>query len=521
LTLTSELKGLEEIEASGWKPRIDLPPEFSGDRTDAALLPLHHRTSYSALEFLRLILGSWLDAELRPYIDTALEKCRKHAPKGQVKHYRALHDGELLKYILARCIEALQRHRKHKLDGNRLSSAAAQLMNSHRLHALSARFAVEPNELTDILDSWTPWICSFLMLGSVSAADEAMFAHWGKNADDKRHLQHIPGKPHDFGMVAYLIVQRLQHTDMPFALALSINHIQRSVTPTECVINLHTAVTAVDPNELKERHLVVDSLWSSAATLKRFDLHGIKYCVSVKSDSKIIPAPLFEVSSSDLPKCMACTYTNGTLTLEVVNSGKYKVRLLTNMCAEDGLVAADLPTIGAYATAVHLFDKETPQELVRMFQLGEEWATQASEAIIHHHLGWDVLRPLDQQGTNAPLTFAAVKDMKVSQIRRIRQLKLPRARQSIGTKEAMLHELFPNEQRQADANLAETQERGRKRRAREKLRELDLIRERVRIQFLFTFQIGPASLARRCVGRILMQHPFVTSMIPTTTPLIA
>jgi hypothetical protein len=163
----------------------------------------------------------------------------------------------------------------------------------------------------------------------------------------------------------------------------------------------------------------------------------------------------------------------------VVNTGKHTVRILTNMCVEDGIPVMDHHTIGSYATAVHLFDKETPQELVRMFQLGEEWMTEPSEAIIHHHLGWDVLRSPQQQGTNAPLTFADAKDMKVSQLRAIRQQLLPSARQSTGTKETMLHELFPNEQRQDDANRAEAQKRGHKRRARDRLRDLALIRERV------------------------------------------
>jgi len=203
----------------------------------------------------------------------------------------------------------------------------------------------------------------------------------------------------------------------------------------------------------------------------------------VKTDSKVIPAPLFEVAASDLPMHTSRTYTNGSSTFEVVNADKHTVRLLTNMYAEDTEPVANHTRKGSYKTAVHLFDNESPQELVRIFQLDETWATKASALIIHHHLGWDVLRSEAQQGTNATLTYADAKGMKVSQLRAIRAQMLPRARQSVGTKEDMLHELFPNEQREVDETRAAEQGQKRKRRSREKLRDLALIRERVRIHF--------------------------------------
>lgn len=418
---------------------------------------------------------------MRPYIDQGLRMKRKSVTKGSSKHYRTLYDGELLAYILYRSVEALQKHKKHGLAPERLSAAAAGLCGKKRAHAISGRFAVGSIVLEAILASWSAHICSYAKPGSLSVADEAIIPHFGKKADDEHYLQHIPGKPHDYGLISYVLAQHMQHTDLPIALALSINHLTRTLTPTDCVIELHSALIAADPNGPLQRQLVADSLWSSAPALEAFDLHHIQYCVSLKTDSKAIPAALFNVADSDLPEHASRTYTNGNRTFEVLNKPGLARRTLTNMCVEDILPPPDRPRQGSYKTAVHLFDKESPQELVRMFRLGEEWATKTSAAIIHHHLGWDVLRSEAQQGTNAPLTFTDAKSMKVSQLRAIRAQLLPRARQSIGTKEVMLRELFPNEQRAADENRAADEGRKRKRRAREKLRDLALIRERVRI----------------------------------------
>jgi hypothetical protein len=480
---TRELERLEEIEASGWRPKIDQSPRFSNDPTDSILRPLHYRSSYSALEFLHLVLGSWLERVVQPYIDQGLKIMKQTVAEGSSKHYRPLRSRELLAYILYRSIEALQKHKKHDIAPGRLADVAARLCSEKRRGAISGRFAVKSNILEDILASWTAHICSFAQPGSLSVADEAMFPHFGKKADDERLLQQICGKPHDFGLISYILAQRLQHSDLPIALALSINHLTQTLTPTGCVLKLHSAVVAADPNGPAKRQLVVDSLWSAASTLEAFDLHGIQYCVSVKTDSKVIPAPLFEVAASDLPTHTSRTHTNGSSTFEVVNADKHTVRLLTNMYAEDTEPVANHTRKGSYKTAVHLFDNESPQELVRIFQLDETWATKASALIIYHHLGWDVLRSEAQQGTNATLTYADAKGMKVSQLRAIRAQMLPRARQSVGTKEDMLHELFPNEQREVDETRAAEQGQKRKRRSREKLRDLALIRERVRIHF--------------------------------------
>jgi len=481
--VTSELEALEEIEASGWKPKINLPPHFSYEPTDSILRPLHFRTSYTALEFLRLILGSWLEREVQPYIDQGLKSKRKSVAKGSSKHYGPLHRDELLLYFLYRCIEALQKHKKHGLAPERLADVAARLCGKHRVAAISGRFAVESNVMEAILASWSAHICSFVQPGSVSAADEAMFPHFGKKAADECYLQHIPGKPHDYGLISYVLAQRLQHSELVIVLALCINHLTRTQTPTDCVTELYSAIIAADQPGPLQRQLVADSLWSSASTLEEFDLHHIRYCVSLKSDSKAIPAPLFDVAASDLPVHTSRMYTNGKCTFEVVNTGEHVVRILTNMYQEGAAPVAQHDRIGSYKTAVQLFTTETPQALVQMFDLGEDWARQPSEAIIHHKLGWDVLRPEAKQGSDTALTYTEAKAMNLTQLRAVRAQLLPRARQSKGSKEDILTELFPNAQREEDENRAANKERKHKRRAQKKLRDLALIRERVQFTF--------------------------------------
>ena len=92
---------------------------------------------------------------------------RKSVAKGSSKHYHALHDGELLAYILYRCIEALQKHKKHGLAPERLSDAAAGLCSKKRAHAISGRFALGSVVVEAILASWPAHICSFAKPGSL------------------------------------------------------------------------------------------------------------------------------------------------------------------------------------------------------------------------------------------------------------------------------------------------------------------------------------------------------------------
>jgi hypothetical protein len=426
-----------------------------------------------------------------------------------------------LAYFLSRCLEGLQKHKKHRLAPEKIGYLLAGLGGLNRRKALCARFDLESACLLELLNSWCAHICTFVEPGSISAADEAVLPYWGKKADDDRELQQIEGKPHDYGLIAYIEAQRLQHTGLPIAIAFLINHIRRSWTPTQCVLELHRALLAANPAGPAMRQLVLDSLWSDLGCINQFDQHGVHYSISLKPSSAVIPASLHKVASSDLPLHASRTYSNGVQTLEVVNAGKHTVSIVSNMYNSGAPLHLDRVTKGDYKTAVHLFDKESAAELVSIFGIDAQWATRPKEDIIYHHLGWDVLRPPHQQGTNAPLTFTDAESMKVSQLKAIRAQMLPRARHSTGTKDSILCQLFPREQREADAEQAAAQDRTRKRRTREKLQDLALLRENVRVYFFVHLLFWYASPSSRLGARMLTAHLCGTYTIPTTMPSIA
>ena len=110
----------------------------------------------------------------------------------------------------------------------------------------------------------------------------------GQKAFDDNELQQMEGKPHDYGCVAYIEAQRLQHIGLPIAMALLINQIQPSRTLTQCVLHPHNALLAVNPNGPCIPQLVLDSLFSDLSCLKQFELHGVQYCISLTPSSKVL-----------------------------------------------------------------------------------------------------------------------------------------------------------------------------------------------------------------------------------------
>src|SRR5262249_23316781 len=106
---------------------------------------------------------------------------------------------------------------------------------------------------------------------------------------------------------------------------------------------------------------------------------------------------LVSVAATDLPLHCSRTYSNGQFVLQVTAGEDRDTALLSNMWSSEGSASACRPTVGQYATAVALFEKETPGSLIQMFDLGPAWHGKSKAEIIYHKLGWDPLRTLDAQ----------------------------------------------------------------------------------------------------------------------------
>jgi hypothetical protein len=77
-------------------------------------------------------------------------------------------------------------------------------------------------------------------------------------------------------------------------------------------------------------------------------------------------------------------------------------------------------------------------------------------------MGWDILRPEEQQSGNEPFTFEMASALTLDTLRVVHRQKIPRVPRTKKSKAQLLHDLFPGEVREHDVDI--TQRKSQKRR---------------------------------------------------------
>ena len=475
-----ERGGLDEIAESGWsaisEERLSLPANVYGAAVGNAVA----RGLHSKLEFVELIFGGWLEANVLPYLNKALTKKKPNISQGEQKHYLKVETEELLAFFLSLCIKALCKHVKHNLDTTELKVMQHTLCKKKRADAIRSCIGFGDHVLEKILASWPVHVCNFLDPGSVSIADETVFSLYGKRAFDEGKLQKIEGKPWDYGLIAYVLCQRTHHTKLPICVVLRAAFLTKALTPKEYAVNLLRDFHDASHGRSDPQMLVADSLWSQPVVIDEFVGHGLKFLVAIKGANSLLPSTLVDTAGSDLPLKCSRTYMKGKFCVQVTSEVDRNSTVFSNMWTLPDLDDHPPATKGSYKTAKSLFSKETEASLVSMFRLAPEWLRQPKEKIIYEVTGWDVLRTEDAQGVTDALSYTAASKMSRAQLVAVHAAHFRLRRPSKKTMPELLADLFPEEARAHDEAAAAADEHRRRKRHREQLQELHSYREQVR-----------------------------------------
>ena len=220
LFLFREEKELAEIQSSGWHWVEDRVLQGRFKEEKARLADVFERCDYTELEFLELILGTWLEESVLPSLNRNIDSLRPTMAIDQQRRWHHSNKEELVRFFLRRFIEGLLKHEKHNLAVATLALMVKDLLGETRSAVLNRALALGYNELGDIITAIPNLILRFVILGSISCIDEHIFPHYGKIAFDMGILRHIPGKPFDYGILSYLLAQRLSLSQLPICLSI-------------------------------------------------------------------------------------------------------------------------------------------------------------------------------------------------------------------------------------------------------------------------------------------------------------
>ncbi len=141
----------------------------------------------------------------------------------------------------------------------------------------------------------------FLSPGTVYILDETISQHFGKTAADQAKLRLVVGKPHPYGILSWVLCQRLRLSGLSIALAFEPDFLAPDKRPAGAADRVLAAVQAATPAPNGRRLLIADSLWCNSATIDLLEERGVQYLISLRQSSGFVPSDLLEVAQDDLP----------------------------------------------------------------------------------------------------------------------------------------------------------------------------------------------------------------------------
>lgn len=276
------------------------------------------------------IFAGWIREHLLGAVNTRLKNLHSKNHTAGQKHFLPTNVNELTEYFLQRFLLALVKHEKHDVRPDKLKRVASSLLGKNRAKAIHKALDFPPESVALLSESVAPWMLQFVAAGSLCCVDETIFPHYGKKAKDLGLLQMIPNKPFDYGMVSYLLVQRLFLSELPVTLGICSAFSQRGRKPIDAALALMAPLSNADPEHSLPRMLIADSLWSAPVHLQTFAQHHITFTVAMKSDNTFLPPDLISIASDGLLNGYSRTFYKDQYALQVTGTDDDSTAVLSN-----------------------------------------------------------------------------------------------------------------------------------------------------------------------------------------------
>lgn len=445
---------LDNIQRSAWRCIPDRELEPLVQSSPARILETRYRGLYTYLFIFHQVFVGWIREHILGAVNTRLEILHSRSHVKDRKRYLRASLKELTKYFLQRFLLALCKHQKHDVRSDKLKTVAHRLLGKNRAKGIRRALGFPSESVALLSESFSSWMLQFISPGSLCCVDETIFPHYGKKAKDLGLLQQIPGKPFDYGMISYLLVQRLFLSELPVTIGICSGFSQRGRKPIDAALTLMAPLSSGSPSHFVTKMLIADSLWSAPVHIRTFAQHHISFTVAIKGDNTFLPAELVSIASDGLLPGYSRTFFKEHYVLQITGTQDGCTAVLSNGWYHCSFIVKRPHPIGSYKSSRYLFNNETVDSLVEMFRLDEEWRAEPKSRVIFAGTGWDVLRPQDQQGSRDVLSYAAASKLSKEALAELwcRMEKRPRV-PSKWSREHILHALFPPEAHAAEVDV--------------------------------------------------------------------
>ncbi len=292
------------------------------------------------------MLGQLTGEKILSQLNANLEAHAHSHPQQQQRRYKKASSLDLKVYFLDIFLEGI-REGPDKEPTDSVIAAAHEILTAHTQQFI---FNLELNfgdqVLTDIIDSIPHYIGKLVQFGSCIVIDEALSSFFAPSAKSEHKLRHIPEKPHQDGMLTYILCQRLHYTGRPLSIAFAPTFFDNP--PTACDALIYTIGTLERAGISPSLHwsFIADSLWSYPSYLSEFYSSWVAICYFRKGELHSHSKGTLQSLCTGSYPCSCLNYTYGFLTLQVYLSGWGVTHIVTNAAGpRDRDPNLDIPTL--------------------------------------------------------------------------------------------------------------------------------------------------------------------------------
>lgn len=408
LLASREEKLLAQVKKSGWRPIESSALVRAEPPSRAQLRPVFGRGTPTEYTTIERFYFPWLETAILPVLQMRLTALHSNRKDALWKYATPITVTELFRWIL---------HCAYK--GSKLSDDLAadrptllhSLMDKHRWDAIHRALIWEDHQLDEVAASVSPHVQQFVDLGGSSVTDESTFHTKSAEAGQLGRSRSVVNKPRKQVLWNHASGQRLCRSQHPILFDIIPCWLGRSVTPEDAILEFHRRALG----GTHYRHVIADALFCTTGSLQRYAKAGLRVTMIVKANAGNIYPILTDFLTHDLvPGQSRLVHKGGYIIEATAKASECQAVISSNFDLTDQQekLGPEGGPIGPHAFAVHAYHHLTSSDMQKILVGAAECGETEPAKIVHSCLGWDPLRPEDDQEGQDALEYEQAKRMK-------------------------------------------------------------------------------------------------------------
>lgn len=385
---------MEGIQLLGYRPVPlgTLTPVFA--EAGAQLAIEGPRGPISEFDMLRrIITPEILENLILKRINDNFQKRIGECGAGEASRYKPCTEEEWWAFFARLLLDRLEMHGRGRALAEAERNLTRSKISDHRFTALRQAHAFAENDIVALGEGMRRNLRGRASFGNYAVVDETMIEYRGHDMRELGIDIHIPGKPHDYGMLRYCIAVRLLYSGMPLLVDFDMR------LPTHKIAGPEAFDRLVRRNFFGPVHVYADSLFAGPTQIGNFRRSDVRVTISFGDNAE---GPLRDLRGAALPflgRSHTLTFSSPHYVVQLTGGAKAPTSVLSSFWAPTVAHPEQVIDADRHAMALALFSSDASDAAIRsLFSLPGAVIYDSRAHMVSAWLGWDIWKPTPGPG---------------------------------------------------------------------------------------------------------------------------